>query len=100
MKKGSFAWTNAASRTFETIKKKLCLALTLVLPNFELLFEVKCDASSIGIMAILTIAKWALAYFSEKLSGHKLNYSNYDKESFVSSKVSPIRLTTSSLSPL
>ena len=76
MKKGNFSWPPIAQKAFETIKQKLCGAL----PNFEELFEVECDASGVGIGAILAQLKELLAYFSEKLSGRKLNYLTYDKE--------------------
>jgi len=74
MKKGSFKWTKATQKSFETIKDKLCLVLILAFPYFDLLFEVKCDASGVGIVAVLTQAKQPLAYFTEKLSGPKLKY--------------------------
>jgi len=45
----------------------------LDLPNFELLFKIECDSSSVGIGVVLIQAKLPLTYFSEKLSGPKLN---------------------------
>jgi len=80
MRKGNFSWPLTAQKAFKTIKKRLCEAHVLALPNFEELFEVECDASGVGIRAILTQLKKPLAYFSEKLSGPKLNYLTYDKE--------------------
>jgi len=54
MKKGSFQWTRATQRTFQTIKDKLHLAPIFALPNFDLIFKVECDASDAGVRAVLT----------------------------------------------
>ena len=80
MKRCRFSWPPAAQKAFEIIKQKLCEAPLLAFPNFEELFEVESDASGVDIGVILTQVRKPLAYFNEKLSGPKLNYSTYDKE--------------------
>jgi len=77
LKRGLFEWTKATQRAFEEIKQKLCQAPILALPNFDDLFQVECDASGVGIGAVLIQSRRPLAYFSEKLNGSKYNYREF-----------------------
>jgi hypothetical protein len=65
---------------FRTSKDKLTHAPLLQLPDFNKEFEPECDASGIGLGAVLLREGKLVVYFSEKLSGASLNYSTYDKE--------------------
>lgn len=78
MKEGRFAWTPEATEAFELIKTKLTSAPILVLPDFSQTFELHCDASKLGIGAVLSQQGKPVAYFSEKLSGARGRYSTYD----------------------
>jgi hypothetical protein len=51
--KNSFSWNNAAKEAFQLLKIVVTQAPVLALPNFEQPFVIECDASGVGIRAIL-----------------------------------------------
>ena len=59
-----FKWGVEQEDAFQLLKDKLCTALLLVLPDFSKTFEIECDASGIGIGAILMQERKSIAYFS------------------------------------
>ncbi|KAK1650396.1 hypothetical protein QYE76_068201 [Lolium multiflorum] len=75
-----FEWGVAQDHAFDELKRLLTSAPLLALPDFNKQFEIECDASGIGIGGVLMQEGRPIAYFSEKLSGAKLNYPIYDKE--------------------
>ncbi|RDX85184.1 Retrovirus-related Pol polyprotein from transposon 17.6, partial [Mucuna pruriens] len=75
-----YKWEDSQERTFQAHKYKLILASVLALPNFSKIFELKWDASNVGVGAVLLQEGYPIAYFSEKLKNSQINFSTYDKE--------------------
>ena len=62
------------------LKEKVTEKPILVLPNFNKVFQVDCDASGTTIGDILSKKGRLVAYFNKKLNDAKRKYSVYDQE--------------------
>jgi hypothetical protein len=72
-----FKWNDEQDKAFNFLKDKLCSTSVLALPDFTRAFKVECDASDIGIGAVLMQDRRTIVYFSEKLNVAALNYLTY-----------------------
>jgi len=76
----TFHWGEKQENVFQRIKFLLTNAPILSLLDFSKPFELKCDASGVGISVLLLHSGHSISYFNEKLRGVTLNYPTYDKE--------------------
>jgi hypothetical protein len=82
LRKNSFSWTAAAQDTFKALKQAVTQAPVLALPNFSLPF-IECDASGVGVAAVLMQANRPNAFLSQALKGKELHISTYEKSSLL-----------------
>ncbi|KAI0529650.1 hypothetical protein KFK09_002204 [Dendrobium nobile] len=75
-----FHWGALQQDSFEALKAALTTAPVLAIPNFDKLFTVETDASSIGVGAVLSQEGRPVAYFSEKLCPTCQCWSAYEQE--------------------
>jgi len=79
LEKEESQWSGTATKTFKEIKQRMTKVPVMRLPDFSKALEVMCDASGIDIGGVLSQERHLIAFFSEKLSGAKLNYSKNDR---------------------
>nr|XP_027100445.1 uncharacterized protein LOC113719440 [Coffea arabica] len=79
-----FDFTNECKVAFDKLKESLTSPLVIQPPNWNLPFEIMCDASDYAVGAVLGQrigrAPHAIYYASRALSGAQLNYSTTEKE--------------------
>ncbi|GKE49938.1 putative reverse transcriptase domain-containing protein, partial [Tanacetum coccineum] len=73
-------WGEDQESAFQLLKKKLCEALILALPEGNDDFVVYCDASHQGLGAVLMQREKVIAYASRQLNPNEENYTTHDLE--------------------
>ncbi|GJY62448.1 putative reverse transcriptase domain-containing protein, partial [Tanacetum coccineum] len=79
-KKVKFDWGDKEKTTFQLIKKKLCSAPILALPEGSEDFIAYCNASIKGLGTMLMQREKVIAYASWQLKIHEKNYTTHDLE--------------------
>nr|GEW25869.1 reverse transcriptase domain-containing protein [Tanacetum cinerariifolium] len=80
MKNKKYIWGEDQELAFQLLKRKLCEALILALPEENKNFVVYCDASLQGLGAVLMQREKVIAYASRQLKPHEENYTTHDLE--------------------
>ncbi|XP_073035244.1 uncharacterized protein [Primulina eburnea] len=80
LKKNNFGWNDKAQKAFETLKQAVVTAPVLRMPDFSQEFIVECDASGMGIGAVLAQEGKPIAFYSKALAERALSKSTYERE--------------------
>lgn len=80
LKKNNFVWNEEADKAFEDLKRAVTSPLVLALPNFTKMFIIECDASGLGVGAVLMQEGKPPSFFSQGSKGKLLHMSTYEKE--------------------
>jgi len=87
LKDAPFVFTNACLEAFNRIKKALISAPIIQSPDWNLPFELMCDASDYAVGAVLGQRKdkmlHAIYYASKTLDSAQINYATTEKELLV-----------------
>ena len=75
-----FVWSDECEESFQKLKTLLSTAPILTLPVEGKNFIVYCDASYLGLGAVLMQEKNVIAYASRQLKVHERNYPTHDLE--------------------
>jgi hypothetical protein len=75
-----FEWTPGCEASFQELKKRLTIALVLVMPNMEKSFSIYCDTSGQGLGCVLMQDGRVVAYASRQLRKYEVNYPTHDLE--------------------
>jgi len=75
-----FRWSDECEEIFQKLKTSLTTAPVLVLPTGSGCYTVYCDASRIGLEAVLMQDARVIAYASRQLKVHEKNYPVHDLE--------------------
>jgi hypothetical protein len=80
LKKNSFQWNVEAQKCFENLKNIMSTTSVLATPDFSKPFIIECDASGLGIGAILMQDGHPIDFQSRKLNQTECLQSTYNKE--------------------
>ena len=79
-KEVKFEWNDVLEKAFRELKRRLTLALILIVPERGHRYTVYCDASKDGLGCILMQSGRLVAYGSRQLKNHEQNYPTRDME--------------------
>ena len=76
----TFSWGREQQTSFETLRQRLCEAPVLAFPEGMEDFVVYCDASILGLGAVLMQRGHVIAYASRQLKPRETRYPTHDLE--------------------